>query len=300
MQSLYYRELDNSMTATQIKNIFDQHLLHLYQVYLFHLLVIRDICNYALTDANRRAMKFIQTQQDKAVNIKITKNPLILFLNSSIFKSIIEKEQVHIPDQDLEVKLLFQKFKEWSQYQNYINSEIAYKSEMLFMINLYNDFLLKNEFFIQIVEDAYPNYSDDDDITIANINITIKNLQFYEKKYFHIPEIKYIEATAMCYPIIEHTINHNEEFATIIAEYTQNWEIERLAILDQLCIKMAMCELLYMPEIPGNDSINEYIDLAKMYSTPKSGEFVNGILDKIKNKLKEANKIIKTGAGLKE
>jgi len=96
------------------------------------------------------------------------------------------------------------------------------------------------------------------------------------------------------------TILHSNEFENMITEHTKNWELERIASLDVLLMKMALSEILYLPSIPIKVSMNEYIDITKEYSTPQSGGFINGILDKIVLELKDQNKIQKTGRGLLE
>ncbi len=100
--------------------------------------------------------------------------------------------------------------------------------------------------------------------------------------------------------LLRKTIYNKEETETLIVPLLENWDKERVALLDMLLMKMAVIELLYFPEIPVKVTMNEYIDLSKLYSTPKSGEFINGILDTILKKLRDENKIQKSGRGLQE
>ncbi|MCL5992386.1 MAG: transcription antitermination factor NusB [Bacteroidetes bacterium] len=100
--------------------------------------------------------------------------------------------------------------------------------------------------------------------------------------------------------LIEKTISLRDFVNNLIEEYTEHWELERIANIDRILMQMAVAELIYFPEIPVKVSINEAIDIAKKYSTPKSGSFINGILDKIMLRLKEEGKIHKTGRGLQE
>jgi transcription antitermination protein NusB len=98
--------------------------------------------------------------------------------------------------------------------------------------------------------------------------------------------------------LIKHTLKNNKEYEALIIETVQNWDMERLAVLDSIIIKMCLSEFFYFPEIPTKVSINESIDLAKNFSTKNSGKFVNGVVDAILAKLKEKNKIKKKGKGL--
>jgi N utilization substance protein B len=96
------------------------------------------------------------------------------------------------------------------------------------------------------------------------------------------------------------TLQHQQTFNEMINAKTQNWEQDRIAMVDILLMRMALCELLYFPYIPVKVSINEYLELAKLYSTPNSHGFINGVLDKIQLQLKAENKISKQGRGLVE
>lgn len=96
------------------------------------------------------------------------------------------------------------------------------------------------------------------------------------------------------------TVDHTSEHDTIIDRHIKNWEVHRLAIIDKLVLRMALSELLFFEEIPTKVSINEAIELAKKYSTAKSGNFVNGILDAALTRLKKENRIVKKGRGLIE
>ncbi|MGD0710874.1 MAG: transcription antitermination protein NusB [Bacteroidales bacterium] len=93
-------------------------------------------------------------------------------------------------------------------------------------------------------------------------------------------------------------IKHSEKYEKLISEKALNWELDRIALMDMLLMKMALCELTEFPSIPIKVTLNEYIDLAKMYSSPKSSVFINGILDKLINELKKNNLINKAGRGL--
>jgi len=96
------------------------------------------------------------------------------------------------------------------------------------------------------------------------------------------------------------TLDHEKELTDAIAQKTKNWDPDRLAMIDLLLMKLALCEILYFNHIPIKVSINEYIEVAKLYSTPNSHGFINGVLDKIHHELKENNKLNKTGRGLVE
>ena len=98
--------------------------------------------------------------------------------------------------------------------------------------------------------------------------------------------------------MLKFTNIHEEYFQKLIAEKLENWEMERTSMLDKLLMEMAVCEMIHFPTIPTKVSINEYIEISKQYSTPKSKDFINGVLDRTMKQLKEEGKIHKTGRGL--
>src|SRR5690606_29732838 len=108
----------------------------------------------------------------------------------------------------------------------------------------------------------------------------------------------WIEDKSFATSLLINSIRYKDEFDKLIAEKTQNWDAERIALMDVLSMRMALCEFMYFPSIPVKVTMNEYIDLAKSFSTPKSNTFINGILDKLVTELKEQNRIIKNDRGL--
>ncbi len=98
--------------------------------------------------------------------------------------------------------------------------------------------------------------------------------------------------------LVVQTITHTDDIDKIIGLHVTNWDFKRIAVLDRLILRMAICELMYFREIPPKVSVNEAIELAKLFSTSRSGQFVNGILDAILNEMKSAGSLPKTGRGL--
>jgi len=98
--------------------------------------------------------------------------------------------------------------------------------------------------------------------------------------------------------LVIETINHAEKIDAIIKAKVENWDFNRIAVVDRLILRMAICELLYFKEVPPKVSINEAIELAKLFSTEKSGQFVNGVLDAVLGDLKATGELSKTGRGL--
>lgn len=168
-----------------------------------------------------------------------------------------------------------------------------------FLINLYE--LLFNEFelFGQFMEDEYIFWEDDSADILKGVISTVTS--YYEKKRLKIETIgsKQLEDFEFGLSLFEHCIVHQETLDSTIHEHTANWDSERLTISDMIMLRMALSEFLYFETIPPKVSINEYLDIAKTYSTPKSHLFLNGVLDKVRKILQDSGRINKTGRGLK-
>jgi N utilization substance protein B len=159
-------------------------------------------------------------------------------------------------------------------------------------------FCRKNELFNEIIEDQFANWEDDKSLIIGTIKKVLKSLPSENENFImeHYPD----DETCKEYGefLLLKTYLEDEALLKLIEPVLQNWDADRVAVLDMIMIKMAICEFLYCNTIPAKVTLNEYVELAKSYSTSKSKEFVNGILDKLLNDLKSKNLIIKEGRGL--
>ena len=166
------------------------------------------------------------------------------------------------------------------------------------MLELVRKFIESSETLQNHVEEENIFWSDDFDFTIHMILRTIRN--FYDNNRFELIPIYKDEKDdkEFARKLFSQTILHNTEFEKSISERTKNWEVDRIALMDILILKMALAELISFPNIPIKVTINEFIDISKEYSTPKSKQFVNGVLDKLANDYKEQGKIVKEGRGL--
>jgi N utilization substance protein B len=301
MHALYHKELDATLNVAGVIRKFDQSIDAVYHLYLFHLLALRELANYALIDTERIATRFTNTDIVEVVD-KIVESPLIVYLNTPRCKLMFENERIPDLDENLTVKVLFNKLRKWQPFIDYNSKNPTPAEHENFLRDLYNQFLLSDEYFIQLTLDEFPNADDDDEIVMAQINISIRNAKKIDSlnNSFQLGKPDSRMNERMCYPIIKNLIAHESEFNQIIQPFLKNWDYDRVALHDILLMKMIITEWLYMPEVPVKVSLNEYLEIAKIYSTPKSIDFVNGIMDPLLKELKANFKIQKTGAGLIE
>lgn len=248
------------------------------------------IAKYAENDAHKRASKYLTTEADLNVNTKIAGNEFLwqILSNQTFEEKIKEPKIEHFMDKEW-IKKLYQQLAETEEYKTYISDDSREpKKEKAIIQFIWEKIILENEDLQSHFGDELQGWEDDKDMTLmlmenffrSSSKINFLNLISTEKRqYAH---------------DLLHTVMDKEEFCmSLIQPKLKNWDAERVALIDLLVLRMGVCEMLYFPTIPTKVTINEYIEIAKMYSTPQSGQFVNGVLDNILKDLEKENKINK-------
>ena len=245
--------------------------------------------------------KRLPTQADLNPNTKFVNNLFLSALNENKF--IVSAWQNHKiswqNDQDL-VRKIFNEIKNCDIFNTYMQSkEHSFAEDKKFIQQLLESFLYEHELFNFWFEEKNIHWNDDYYYGFFFLN---KWMDAVTEEKMPAPQIYRDEEGDKKFvsDLFLKTILHSTSFEGMITEHTKNWELERIASLDVLLMKMGLTEILYLSNIPVKVSMNEYIDIAKEYSTPQSGGFINGVLDKIVLELKNQGKIQKTGRGLLE
>ncbi len=293
MQLLYMIEAaDTSVTRqkpeVELKKQFDQTT----SLFVYLLYFITQVARYAETNAVKRASRNLPTNADLNVNTKIAGNELLwLILESATFQKAIE---TYLPEKILDkslVQKIYNELTEMTQYQEYISVEGRDKNKEREIIKLiFTHLMLPNESFTSHIEEHYNNWDDDAEMMEQLM------LNYIQKPTsYNLQEMVSQEKWQFAKSLLITSIEKKEQATELIKPKLKNWDAERIAQLDMVLMRMGVCELLYFETIPTKVTINEYIDLAKEYSTQQSGQFVNGILDNIHKELTEAGKIQKIG-----
>lgn len=293
MQLLYMIEAaDTSVTRqkpeVELKKQFDQTT----SLFVYLLYFITQVARYAETNAVKRASRNLPTNADLNVNTKIAGNELLwVILESVTFQKAIE---AYLPDKILDkdlVQKIYNELTETAQYQEYISVEGRDKNKEKEIIKLiFTHLMLPNESFTSHIEEHYNNWDDDAEMMEQLM------LNYIQKPAsYNLQEMVSQEKWQFAKSLLITSIEKKEQATELIKPKLKNWDAERIALLDMVLMRMGVCELLYFETIPTKVTINEYIDLAKEYSTQQSGQFVNGILDNIHKELTEAGKIQKIG-----
>ena len=291
MQSLYSytasldtdKPLDPPKTLRQHFN--QSRALMVYAVYF-----LAEVARYAEKDAYRKSHKYIPTEKDLNVNTKLAGSGLlwqILELNDVKIAFKNEKPEQFL-DEEL-IKKIYTKLVASQQYAHYISiHQQSLQEDRKIFEYIFNDLMLDNEDFVAHVEEAFSNWDDDGDMVAQNMAAFIRKPQSV-----NLQQIITADKEQFATSLVKTVVEKEDYLLTLITPKLKNWDPERIALLDMVLMKMGVAEFLYFDTIPPKVTINEYIDLAKEYSTAQSGHFINGILDNIHKDLVQEGKLKK-------
>lgn len=283
MQTIYtVNTLEQEVEASEPKKILHQHLEQTRSLFIYLIYFLTEVSRYAETDANQKASKHLPTFEDLRVNIKIAGNELLMkILNDPALKEQFEKEKpALICDKDL-LRRIYLSLVETSEYKTYKSQgERDNSQEKKIIEYILNDLMLANENFVSHVEDNFTNWDDDGEMVVQ---LLVGYLQ--KPGTYHFNKMLSDEKKQFAENLLQTVLEKSEHLQSLIKPKLKNWDSERIALLDMILMKMGVSEFLYFETIPPKVTINEYIDLAKDYSTTQSGQFVNGILDNIHKEL---------------
>ncbi len=303
MQALYaYQQSETKDARLQEKNLLNS-VDKVYEMYISLLTLIIDIANYSEIDAIERSNKHLPSEKDLNPNLKILENSFIKSLTEdSSYIAAVKKYKVSWDFDPEFARAMFAILKASDEYQNYLHyAETSVHTDKDLVKFIFKKVIMKSTLAQQVFEDKHLNWQVDQDVLQAMIAKTLKN--FTSVKEGHkLADISanWEEDREFIVDLFHKTISNDKPFQDLIAAKTQNWDAERIAMMDILIMKMTLTEMIYFTSIPVKVSMNEYLEIAKEFSTPKSNSFINGILDKILTDLKEQNKIRKFGRGLIE
>jgi len=303
LQALYAFHQTDSDIKTQEKNLL-QSIDQVYEMYIWMLSLISEVANYAEIDAIERSNKHIKSEEDRNPNLKLLSNRFITTLNDNKeYLVALKKYKVEWSFEPELTKTLFIVLKNSTEYADYLkHTGDTIQTDKDIIKFIFKKVILKSSLAEQVFEEKFIFWPVDKDVLQALIAKTFKNFAFEDAKQNKLAEVtgNWEEDREFIVTLFEQNIRHDKEYQAMIAEKTQNWEPERIAMMDTLLMKMAITEFINFSSVPVKVTINEYLEISKEFSTPKSNSFLNGILDKILIELKAQNKIKKIGRGLIE
>lgn len=292
MQSLYAIESTSGTGAPSVpsRRLLEEKLDRSLDSFFVSVAFIAGVAGYAKVDARQRAAKLLASEEDLHVSTKIAENLFLkAVLSNKDFAGRMKTPVVERLVQDDWVRKLYLQVVKDPVYKSYAGTEAHYPPQDRDILrHIWEQYLCKEENLIAYFSDELPGWEEDIDLA----RMAMEQL-FRSDGRLQYNQLISAEKKTYAYSLLETVIEKKDYCMELIRPKLVNWDMERVALIDLLLLRMGVCELLYFPTIPTKVTINEYIEVAKRYSTPQSGQFVNGVLDNLLKELEQENKIRK-------
>ncbi len=300
MQAAFAMQQSGSNNLTVQEKLLMQSFNNIYKLYILLLLLLTALKQKAESEIQIGLNKNFPTEEELNPNYKFVNNRILNLLEKNAFiKAFKEKYKLDKWELDKElVGHIWRKIKSSSLYKNYMSSpENSFKEDKEFILSLYKNFIAPDPKLHESFEADDSHWADD--IAIANTLVMKTITALKEGDTFDAlpPVFKNDFDREYAIDLFRKVILNDKELTGWLLGKTPNWEYDRISEIDKLIMKMAIAEFLYFPSIPINVTINEYVEIAKEFSTPKSNIFINGVLHNVVNDLKKQNKLNKNARG---
>ena len=290
----YYQNGSRNVEAAE-KELF-YSLSKAYDLYNYLLLLMVEVTRFADRRIDNRRHKLRPTEEDLNPNTRFIDNAFIaqLTANKQLEEFAANQKRTWDDEGDF-VRNLFEEIEATEAYQEYMAKDtLTYEDDRELWRKLYRQVIMPNEQIDEILEEQSLYWNDDKTIVDTFVLKTIKRFEPENgDEQELLPEFRDEEDKLFASRLLRSAINNAEAYRSLMANNAKNWDMERFAFMDILIMQVALAEIICFPGIPVSVSLNEYVEVAKMYSTPKSGSFINGMLDNIVNQLKKENKLNK-------
>lgn len=300
MQSIYAMHQKNSDEIEKEEKFLYHSIDNILDLYL--------IMVSSLVEIKKKEVVFLETSSKKHLATSEEKNPNKKFINNAVLQILEESNSISIALETRKINnwsmnddyilILLNEVKKSELYQNYMQTKTStFEEDKQFVVDLFTEVIAPNEKLYEYLEDNKLTWIDD--IPMVNTQIQKQLRQIKEGDEFRVPKLyKDQEDKEFVSLLFRKTVLNEVELAKEYIDKTPNWDSERIAEIDTIILKLAICEFLKFPSIPVKVTINEYLELAKEYSTPKSSIFINGILDNLVKDFTNDGKMKKSGRGL--
>lgn len=269
------------------------------ELYLYNLYSLIKTTEFAVEDAERKNTKYLPSEEDKKFSAKLFENESIQSLvKEEDLQVLFQKKQLgKFVDEDA-LRKYYKGFAKSRDYREYILNDNGSRSDRKILLSLYK-YLTKEDLFTENMDDHFPTWEDDKSLIVGAMKKTIKALPETPELYRTFrPD--YEACVEFGEGLLAKVIEDNQRLEALIDPALENWEMDRVANIDMILLKMAISEFLDFPTIPTKVTLNEYVELSKLYSTDKSKDFINGVLDKLLKELNDKGLIHKSGRGLED
>lgn len=302
LQALYAftQSKDNDYVKAE-RQLFDA-IDRIYDLYLYLVLSFEEVQRQAIRRIEENKKKIMPKEDDLNPNLKLVNNELIAQIeNSQTLRRAAEERKVNwVGDENQELfRKMFLQIRDSETYFEYMNNGASgYEEDKAFLMALFKNEIANFELLYSFFEEKSIHWLDDIDLACSMVLKSLKGME--QGKNFEVLSLYKDEEDEREFvkKLFKETIRKDKENEALIDDLTSNWELDRIAKMDVLLMKLAITEFQIFNNIPTKVTLNEYIEIAKFYSTPKSNGFINGILDKALVKLDQQGAITKIGRGL--
>lgn len=302
MQSIYAMHQNGSDNLEKEEKFLFYSIDNILDLYLTMVSSLLEICKKEQVFLHLSSQKHLATPQERKPNEK--------FINNAVFQILAENNSLSIAMENRKINnwslnddyiiILLNAIKESKLYAKYMSNAVnTFEEDKEFIAAVFEEIIVPNEKLYEYLEDDKLTWIDDIPMVNTQILKQLKALKPLEEDNFRVPKLyKDTEDKDFVRDLFRKTTLNEKELAKAYDDKTPNWDSDRIAEIDTIILKMAICEFLKFPSIPVKVTLNEYLEIAKEYSTPKSSIFINGILDNLVKELTESKKLVKVGRGL--
>ena len=302
MQSIYAMHQNGSDSIEKEEKFLLYSIDNILDLYLTMLSSLIEIGKKEAIFIEKSSQKHITTSQERNPNKKFINNTILQILseNNSLSIALENRKINHWELNEDYIQILLDSIKNSNFYAKYMANTINnFEEDKQFILDIFTELIVPNEKLYEFLEDNKLTWIDDIPVVNTQIIKQLKLIKSAKDEAFKVPKLfKDQEDQEFVTNLFRKTVLNERELAKEYVDKTPNWDSERIAEIDTIVLKMAICEFVKFPSIPVKVTINEYLEIAKEYSTPKSSIFINGILDNLVKEFEIANKLNKIGRGL--
>lgn len=309
MQAIYAFQQEGPESINAGEKQLMVSLDKLYELFIYQISLIIELSDFARRRIEENRLKQLPTQEDLDPNLRFVQNAFIHQLeNNREYRKRYSAYKINWVDEEEMIRKFYNLMRDDEAYIEYMNKpSVTYADDKQMVVNVILRLFSESEHLRSYFDERNIFWTEDFDTAIMMVDKTIKGFKATADEFTSLPTLLKDETHSegsedlkFVKHLYRKTLISSDDLNEVISERASNWDLERIAIMDTILIKMAITELIEFPSIPIKVTLNEYIELSKEYSSPKSKIFINGVLDKLIADYKERGIIKKSGRGLME
>lgn len=302
MQLLYAFSKKESASLAEVERDLLQSISKSTDLYYVTLLLLTEIRHKAFLKIDAARNRRLASNVDLNPNTRFIENPVFdIIEKNKKFQYYVNNNLISWNDNQETVFYFYNKLLEWPAYQKYMyQKEVTFEMHKKLVLDIFSELIIQDDMFYQTLEEKNIFWNDDFELVLSIVYKTLWHIRenMNEEDDILYPIYKPQEDAEFARTLMRKAFIEYDKNIQLVDKFTYNWELDRISDMDKLIMSCAIAELKNFPSIPVKVTLDEYIEISKTYSSPKSGAFINGVLDKTVALLKDSNEIVKTGRGL--